>query len=77
MTSGGGGAARIVLEQRGARAPADEQRILKRRCEVGGRREHPERSLAYYRAGPSQGLGDGGYTAINTAFILDQLAALA
>ena len=50
--------------------------ILKRRWEVDGRREHLERSLAYYRAGSSQGLGDGGYTAINTAFILDQLAAL-
>ena len=50
--------------------------ILKRRWEVDGRREHLERSLAYYRAGSSQGFGDDGYTAINTAFVLDQLAAL-
>jgi predicted acylesterase/phospholipase RssA len=50
--------------------------ILKRRWEVDGRREHLERSLAYYSAGAGQGLGDDGYTAINTAFVLDQLAAL-
>jgi predicted acylesterase/phospholipase RssA len=50
--------------------------ILKRRWEVDGRREHLERSLAYYRTGFRQGLGDYGYTAINTAFVLDLLAAL-
>ena len=50
--------------------------ILKRRWEVDGRREHLERSLAYYGAGSRQGFGDDGYTAINAAFVLDQLAAL-
>jgi len=50
--------------------------IHKNKFEIDGQRIHLERSLAYYRKGYEQGIiGDEGYTALNTAFILDLLAA--
>src|SRR5262249_2500276 len=50
--------------------------IFKRKWEIDGQRENLERSLAYYKRGYEQGiLNDDGYTAINTAFIMDLLAS--
>jgi predicted acylesterase/phospholipase RssA len=52
--------------------------IWKTRWTVYGLREHLERSLAYYREGMILGEArDGCYTAINAAFVLELLAALA
>jgi predicted acylesterase/phospholipase RssA len=51
--------------------------IYKRRWELDGQKAHLERSLAYYGRGYKEGLpGDYGYTAINTAYVLDLLASL-
>jgi len=51
--------------------------IFKRKWEVGGRKIHLERSLYYYLRGYQQGpAGDLGYTGINAAYVLDQLAGL-
>jgi predicted acylesterase/phospholipase RssA len=51
--------------------------IFKRKWEVGGRKIHLERSLYYYLRGYQQGpAGDFGYTGINAAYVLDQLAGL-
>ena len=51
--------------------------ILKRWWELDGNVRHLERSLAFYRRGYEAGnWEDDGYTAINTAFLLDLLAAL-
>ena len=51
--------------------------IFKRKWEVGGRKIHLERSLYYYLRGYQQGpAGDLGYTGINAAYALDQLAGL-
>jgi predicted acylesterase/phospholipase RssA len=55
--------------------------IYKRKWEVGGQKQDLERSLAYYRRGylsalaSDKGLAsDEGYTAVNTAYVLDLLA---
>ncbi len=49
--------------------------IHKRKWEVDARREHLERSLAYYLRGYHVGAtSDDGYTGINAAFVLDLLA---
>lgn len=49
--------------------------INKRRWEMEGQRQLLERALYYYRRGYEQGIeNDYGYTAINTAFVLDLLA---
>lgn len=50
--------------------------IHKRKWEVDSQKQHLERSLAYYRRGYEGAGGDPdyGYTAINTAFLLDLLA---
>jgi predicted acylesterase/phospholipase RssA len=51
--------------------------ILKRWWELDGNVRHLERSLAFYRRAYRAGIADdNGYTAINTAFLLDLLAAL-
>ena len=51
--------------------------ILKRWWELDGNVRHLERSLAFYRRGYEAGIGaDNGYTAVNTAYLLDLLAAL-
>ena len=51
--------------------------ILKRWWDLDGNVRHLERSLAFYRRGYDAGIAaDAGYTAINTAFVLDLLAAL-
>ncbi len=51
--------------------------ICKRSYEAFAQREDLEQSLHYYERGYRQGIEkDFGYTAINTAFVLDQLAAL-
>jgi predicted acylesterase/phospholipase RssA len=51
--------------------------ILKRWWELDGNVRHLERALAFYRRGYGAGIdADDGYTAINTAFLLDLLAAL-
>jgi predicted acylesterase/phospholipase RssA len=51
--------------------------ILKRWWDLDGNVRHLERSLALYRRGYEEGIAkDAGYTAINTAFLLDLLAAL-
>ena len=51
--------------------------ILKRWWDLDGNVRHLERSLAFYRRGYEAGIaGDNGYTAINTAFLLDLLTAL-
>ena len=51
--------------------------ILKRRWELDGNVRHLERALAFYRRGAELGIErDQGYTAINTAFLLDLLAGL-
>jgi len=48
--------------------------ICKRHWLANGQLETLERSLAYYERGVAQGIvGDNGYTAINTAFVLDLL----
>jgi predicted acylesterase/phospholipase RssA len=49
--------------------------IYKRLWEVDGQIGHLQRSLGYYRRGYAQGPSkDQGYTAVNTAFVLDLLA---
>jgi predicted acylesterase/phospholipase RssA len=56
--------------------------IFKRKWEVDTQKGHLERALVYYRRGYEQGIAgptadgelDEGYTAINTAFLLDLLA---
>jgi predicted acylesterase/phospholipase RssA len=49
--------------------------IHKRRWQVTGQKDQLERSYRYYRHGYESGpLNDCGYTAINAAFVLDQLA---
>ena len=51
--------------------------IYKRKWEVDNQRQNLERSLFYYLRGYDQGLAnDQGYTGINAAFVLDQLASL-
>ena len=51
--------------------------IWKRKWEVENQKTNLERSLSYYQRGYLMGVdGDNGYTAINTAFALDCLAAL-
>ena len=50
--------------------------IYKRRWSAYGHQEDLEKALQYYRAGYELGIApDLGYTAINTAFVLDLLAA--
>jgi len=49
--------------------------IWKRKWEVEGQLQHLERALAFYRRGYEQGVEkDFGYTAINTAYVLDLIA---
>ena len=49
--------------------------IFKDKWEVDGQKSHLERSLAYYERGYDVGVAkDYGYTAINTAYLLDLLA---
>jgi predicted acylesterase/phospholipase RssA len=51
--------------------------VYKRRWEATGQKGHLERSYAYYRRGYDAGPeGDQGYTGINAAFVLDQLASI-
>ena len=51
--------------------------IFKRKWEVSGQKIHLEHSLYYYLRGYQQGpANDQGYTGINAAYILDQLASL-
>jgi predicted acylesterase/phospholipase RssA len=51
--------------------------IFKRKWEAGGRKIHLERAFYYYLRGYQQGpAGDLGYTGINAAYVLDQLAGL-
>jgi predicted acylesterase/phospholipase RssA len=51
--------------------------IFKRKWEVGGRKSHLEQSLYHYMRGYRLGAADDlGYTGINAAFILNQLADL-
>lgn len=51
--------------------------IFKRKWEVDNQRQNLERSLFYYLRGYEQGVAnDQGYTGINAAFVLDQLASL-
>jgi predicted acylesterase/phospholipase RssA len=51
--------------------------IFKRKWEVDNQRQNLERSLFYYLRGYEQGpVKDLGYTGINAAFVLDQLASL-
>jgi predicted acylesterase/phospholipase RssA len=51
--------------------------IYKRKWEVDNQRQNLERSLFYYLRGYEQGpVSDQGYTGINAAFVLDQLANL-
>jgi predicted acylesterase/phospholipase RssA len=51
--------------------------IFKRKWEVDNQRQNLERSLFYYLRGYEQGAAkDQGYTGINAAFVLDQLASL-
>lgn len=50
--------------------------IYKRRWEIDGNKRHLEQSLQYYRRGHELGMQIDGYTAINTAFVLDLLAYL-
>ena len=51
--------------------------ILKRWWDLDGNVRHLERSLAFYRRGYQAGIAeDDGYNAVNTAFLLDLLAAL-
>lgn len=49
--------------------------VYKRLWEHGGQREHLEQSLALYHKAYAQNPDDGGYVAINTAFVLDLLAS--
>jgi len=49
--------------------------LYKQRWSVYGHKDHLEKSLFYYRKGYELGIeADRGYTAINTAFVLDLLA---
>ena len=51
--------------------------IFKRKWEVDNQRQNLERSLFYYLRGYEQGTAnDQGYTGVNAAFVLDQLASL-
>ncbi|HYI09374.1 MAG TPA: patatin-like phospholipase family protein [Thermoanaerobaculia bacterium] len=49
--------------------------VYKRLWEYGGQREHLERSLTSYHKAHEQNPRDEGWVAINTAFVLDLLAA--
>jgi predicted acylesterase/phospholipase RssA len=49
--------------------------IHKRKWEIDGDPRHLRRSLSYYERGLERGFADNGYTAVNTAFVLDLLAA--
>jgi predicted acylesterase/phospholipase RssA len=52
--------------------------VYKQRWSVYGHKDHLEKALLYYRAGYDLGIQtDFGYTAINTAFVLDLLAEVA
>ena len=51
--------------------------IFKRKWEINGQKIHLEQSLYHYLRGYQQGpANDQGYTGINAAFVLDQLAGL-
>ncbi|MHC4106031.1 MAG: tetratricopeptide repeat-containing protein, partial [Planctomycetota bacterium] len=51
--------------------------VYKRIWEVDGQKQNLERSLSYYYRGYRQGpVSDYGYTGINAAYVLDQLAGL-
>jgi tetratricopeptide (TPR) repeat protein len=51
--------------------------VYKRIWEVDGQKQNLERSLSYYDRGYGQGpVNDCGYTGINAAYVLDQLASL-
>lgn len=51
--------------------------IFKRKWEVDGHKQTLERSLSYYERGYRGGpVNDQGYTGINAAYVLDQLASL-
>lgn len=51
--------------------------ICKQRWDLDGQRKHLEAALGYYLRGYQQGVEkDQGYTSINAAFLLDQLASL-
>src|SRR5215213_3225404 len=51
--------------------------VYKQRWEIDNQREHLEQSLFYYLRGYEQGpRNDQGYTGINAAYVLDQLASL-
>ena len=51
--------------------------IFKRKWEVDGQKQTLERSLSYYERGYQGGpVNDQGYTGINAAYVLDQLASL-
>jgi predicted acylesterase/phospholipase RssA len=51
--------------------------IFKRKWEAGGQKIHLEHALYYYLRGYQQGpANDRGYTGINAAYVLDQLASL-
>jgi len=51
--------------------------VYKRLWEANARKQDLERSLSYYQRGADQGAKhDGGYTAINAAYVRDLLAAL-
>ena len=71
-----------VLSRAAALSPGEHQEVLgqlggvyKQRWSVYGHKDHLEKSLYYYRAGYALGIAsDFGYTALNTAFVLDLLA---
>jgi predicted acylesterase/phospholipase RssA len=73
-----------VLEQSFNLAKTHDQEVLglvgaiwKRRFELSAQKRDLERSAAYYARGFKQGVAqDQGYTGINAAFVLDQLAEL-
>jgi tetratricopeptide (TPR) repeat protein len=51
--------------------------VYKRIWEVDGQKQNLERSLSYYDRGYRQGpVNDYGYTGLNAAYVLDQLASL-
>ena len=51
--------------------------IFKRKWEASGQKVHLEQSLYYYLRGYQRGVtGDLGYTGVNAAYVLDQLAGL-
>ena len=51
--------------------------IFKRKWEADGQKQNLERSLSYYERGYKEGpANDYGYTGINAAYVLDQLASM-